>query len=75
MKKMFVFIISIVLLCFILSACGSSSHTYDQLGTLKRAKEKELTGAPMTKQEQNELNSYNKWEKEYNAQQYNKNNY
>ena len=51
-----------------LTACGS---TYDQEGTLKRGLEKSYTGAPLTKQEKREVESYKKWEKEYDAQQYN----
>lgn len=54
----------------VFSGCDGDSD-YDQIGTLKRAEEKSKTGAPLTKQEERELESFKEWEKEYDAQQYN----
>ena len=75
MKKIVYAVISLIcifIMTVAFSGCNiSDPEPYDQIGTLKRAKEKELTGAPLTRQEERELKSYNKWEKEYDARQYN----
>ena len=69
MRKFLLLFLTITL-SMVFMACGTDS-TYNQKETLKRAYEKSITGAPLTKQEERELQSYKKWEKEYDAQQYN----
>ena len=62
-------IIFCISFCVSLSSCGGEE--YDQMGTLKRGLEKSYIGAPLTKQEQREVEGYRKWEREYDAKQYN----
>ena len=65
-------IIGLLLVCcclFSLVGCGGSDSSSSE--TLKRAQEKNAIGAPLTREEKRWLDSYNSWEKEYDAQQYN----
>ena len=69
MKKILLLILVIVF-SVAFAACDSND-SYNQKETLERAYEKSQNGAPLTKQEERELESFRKWEKEYDAQQYN----
>ena len=70
-----IFLSLVVLLIYCLLASGSGESDSEYRDTLRRSIDKSQSGAPMTKQEKSTYNSYKNWEKEYDANQYNKNHY
>lgn len=54
----------ILFISFISSTGSSNNKLYDQKKTLQNAYDKSKNGQTLTKQEQRELDSYRKWEKE-----------
>lgn len=73
--KFRIFATLVILLIYGLLAMGSDSGDSEQRETLKRAQEKEAIGAPLNNEEKRANESYKKWEKEYDANEYNKKNY
>lgn len=74
--KIIIFIIFVLLAIYGALGSGSTSNIdSEQRERLKRAQDKSAIGAPLTKEEKREIESYNKWKNEYDANEYNKKNY
>ena len=65
--KFKILITLLILFIYGVLASGSDDGTAQQKETLKRATEKSAVGAPLTNEEKSTLNSYKKWEKEYDV--------
>lgn len=71
MKK-FIKILLISIVSIMLLGCESEA---DRVEELQRIRDKGAINAPMTKSERKQLDSFNSWKKENDAQEYNKKNY
>ena len=70
--KKFIKILLISMVSIMLFGCSSDDNRAEEL---QRIRDKGATNAPMTKSEREQLDSFNSWKKENDAEEYNKKNY
>ena len=64
-------ILLISMVSIMLFGCSSNDDAAEEL---QRVRDKDSIGAPLTKSEKGQLDSFNSWKKENDAQEYNNNN-